>query len=123
MIFPAVIIGLAGSLHCVGMCGPIAVSIPVGRGTALHRTLAYGSYHLGRISAYAIIGFLFGVLGYGLDMAGFQQVLSLIIGIFMLLFVWFPKAFSGIGLGRPITRFQSSMTGYMARFLKTNRIL
>ena len=121
MLFPALIIGLAGSLHCVGMCGPIAMSVPIGRGSAIHKALAYTSYHLGRLSAYCLIGFLFGVLGYGLDMAGLQQVLSLIVGVFMLLYVWFPRLFGKLKIGGSIVRFQSKMTGQMARMLKSNR--
>jgi sulfite exporter TauE/SafE len=121
MIFPALIIGLAGSLHCVGMCGPIAMSVPIGQGDSFQKAFAYASYHIGRLSSYALIGFLFGVLGYGLDMAGLQQILSLSIGVFMLLYVWFPRLFGSLKLGGFIVRFQSKMTGHMAKMLKSNR--
>lgn len=123
MIFlPALLLGLAGSLHCVGMCGPIALAVPVGRGTMLHRTLAYSLYHFGRLTAYAILGFLFGVLGYGLNLAGFQQGLSLTAGVLMLILVWFPRLTTRAGITGTLGRFQSNVTRYMAAALRTNRM-
>lgn len=120
MIFiPAITLGLAGSLHCVGMCGPIALAVPVGNGSTFHQYGNYALYHFGRISAYAMLGFLFGVLGYGLNLAGIQQGLSLGVGLLMVAFIWMPKLFSGKGGG--LVRLQSRVTGLMAKRLKSNR--
>ena len=77
ILLPAFVLGFAGSLHCVGMCGPIAMAVPVGKGSRLQQFLAFSLYQFSRISAYAILGFLFGVLGMGLNMAGFQQSISI----------------------------------------------
>jgi len=122
MIFPAFVLGFAGSLHCVGMCGPIAMAVPVGKGTRLQQMLAFSLYQFGRISAYAILGFLFGVLGFGLNMAGFQQGLSLTVGILMLLFIWFPKLSGKLGMSHGLAKYQSRVTRFMAARLKSNRM-
>lgn len=121
MLLSALILGLVGSFHCVGMCGPIALALPVGNGSRIHKIFSYATYHIGKLSAYAVIGFLFGVLGYGLDMAGFQQTISLAVGLFMLAYVWFPKFFQRMKIGGPLIKFQSSMTAHMAKRIKSNR--
>jgi sulfite exporter TauE/SafE len=58
----AFLLGLIGSLgHCVGMCG--AVMLLIGRqGAVSGRQMLL--VHLGRISAYALLGAIAGVLGY-----------------------------------------------------------
>ena len=122
MLFPAFVLGFAGSLHCVGMCGPIAMAVPVGKGTKLQQGFAFSLYQFGRISAYAILGFLFGVLGFGLNMAGFQQGLSLTVGVLMLLFIWFPKLSGKVGLSHGLAKYQSRVTRFMAARLKSNRL-
>ncbi len=122
ILFPAFVLGFAGSLHCVGMCGPIAMAVPVGKGTKLQQMMAFSLYQFGRISAYAILGFLFGVLGFGLNMAGFQQGLSLTVGILMLLFIWFPKLSGKLGMSNGLAKYQSRVTRFMAARLKSNRM-
>ncbi len=121
MILPALGLGIAGSMHCVGMCGPIALAVPVGEGNALHKIGAYSLYHAGRIGAYAILGFLFGTLGYGLSTTGFQQGLSIFAGLFMLAFIWLPKFSILSKLGNKVAAMQSNVLGFMARFLKSQR--
>jgi len=56
-------LGLAASLHCVGMCGGIAAMtlLPAGRTVSLPR--AFATVHAGRISAYALLGATAGGLG------------------------------------------------------------
>ena len=85
MLWPALVLGLAGSLHCVGMCGPIALALPGGRQRAryLAGRLLYNS---GRVCMYALLGAIFGYTGKALIMAGIQQGLSVAVGVIML--VW-----------------------------------
>ena len=71
MLLSAIIFGLLGSFHCLGMCGPIAFMLPVDREKPIKRFLHILSYHLGRIFTYAIIGILFGILGKGFYLFGF----------------------------------------------------
>jgi len=95
MLLTALIFGLLGSFHCVGMCGPIAFLLPVDRSNPVKRILQILSYHAGRIFTYGTIGLLFGFLGRRLDLFGFQQHISIIIGVLMILVILLPtKLFS-----------------------------
>lgn len=87
MIWSGFIIGLLGSLHCVGMCGPLAFAVPTVRG---HRLLSALVYNSGRILTYSLLGVLVGFLGLGIHLAGFQSYLSVATGVFIILLVIFP---------------------------------
>ena len=90
MVYTAFILGLLGSFHCIGMCGPIAFVLPLDKTRKGHRIIGPLLYHTGRLLTYALIGALFGLLGRGLYLAGFQQRLSILIGAIMILAVLFP---------------------------------
>ncbi len=90
MLYSAFIFGILGSFHCVGMCGPIAFLLPVDRNNNFKKLLQILFYHSGRILSYAIIGFGFGLLGKSLSIFGFQQELSIAVGITMLAFLVIP---------------------------------
>lgn len=87
----ALLFGLLSSLHCVGMCGPIALMLPVNRTNSALRIIQTLLYHLGRICSYATLGFVFGIFGKGLFIAGLQQRFSIVIGVLMLIYVLLPK--------------------------------
>jgi len=87
----ALLFGLLSSLHCVGMCGPIALMLPVNRTNSAIRIIQTLLYHFGRILSYGTLGFVFGVFGKGLFIAGLQQRFSIIIGVLMLVYVVLPK--------------------------------
>lgn len=91
MLLSALIFGLLGSFHCIGMCGPIAFLLPLDRDNKLNKLLQIFLYHFGRIFSYAIIGLAFGVVGKSLALFGLQQQLSIIIGVIMLVLVLIPK--------------------------------
>lgn len=89
-LLAAFTIGLLGSLHCVGMCGPIALALPVpGKGIA-GRLVAAVVYNLGRATTYALLGVALGGIGRAVSLAGFQQAFSIGLGIFILLLVLIP---------------------------------
>ncbi|TBW28014.1 sulfite exporter TauE/SafE family protein [Gramella sp. KN1008] len=97
MLVSALIFGLLGSFHCVGMCGPIAFLLPVDRQNSLRKYLQIGLYHLGRLTSYAIIGLVFGLVGKSLSLFGLQQKLSIVVGGLMLLFLIAPSRKIGTG--------------------------
>jgi hypothetical protein len=66
------------------MCGPIALLLPVGNTKGIAKYSRIALYHLGRLSAYATIGLVFGLLGRGLFIAGLQQNMSIFAGIAMI---------------------------------------
>lgn len=105
MLYTALIFGLLSSFHCIGMCGPIAMMLPVDRSNQTKRVSQIITYHLGRISAYATIGFVFGLLGKGFFMAGMQQKLSIIIGLLMIAAIVIPeRTFANYNFSKPIFR-------------------
>ncbi len=83
-------VGFAGSFHCAGMCGPIAIALPLKNGSRISILASGFLYNTGRIITYGIIGFLFGLLGKGIQMAGFQRWISILLGIIMILSVLAP---------------------------------
>ena len=78
-------LGLAGSLHCVGMCGPLSLALPVPAASPLRKFTALLSYQLGRILTYASFGLLVGLAGRRLYLAGYQQTFSIVMGVLILL--------------------------------------
>lgn len=78
-------LGILGSFHCVGMCGPLALSLPVHRLNGVSKYLAIALYHIGRSSSYAFLGAIVGSLGVGISLFGWQQYLSIFAGVLILL--------------------------------------
>jgi len=81
----AILLGLMSSFHCVGMCGPLALSLPLSSLSPMGRSQALLMYHTGRLSVYGSLGAIFGVLGRHIYLAGFQQVFSIVLGVMILL--------------------------------------
>ena len=103
MLFTAFIFGLISSFHCVGMCGPIALMLPVDRNNQAKKTTQIITYHVGRLFAYSTIGFIFGMLGKGFLLAGMQQKMSVFIGVVMILIILTPeKTVAKYNFSRPI---------------------
>lgn len=92
----ALVLGLGGSLHCLAMCGPLVMRIPFAKNNhGLWQTILY---HLGKSTAYGTLGVLFGLIGKGFTIFNWQQALSILAGIIMLLLAFMPqiqKRFSG----------------------------
>ena len=78
MIWTAFSIGLLGSLHCVGMCGPIALALPQSQSSTFERVQNVLLYNLGRIITYSFLGLFIGLVSQGLFMAQIQKILSLL---------------------------------------------
>ena len=91
MLFSAFILGILGSFHCIGMCGPIAFMLPVSRENNLLKLFQIFLYHFGRLLSYAIIGLAFGLIGKSLNIFGIQQQLSIGIGVLMILVILLPS--------------------------------
>ena len=91
MFLTAFAIGALGSFHCIGMCGPIALSVPMGGKHGLIGVLRALAYNLGRISTYALLGLFVGFLGKHIAIGGYQQALSISVGVLILAFLILPK--------------------------------
>lgn len=86
-------IGLIGSFHCIGMCGPIVVALPLKKHNMVSKITGAILYNSGRVLTYSVIGILFGLLGRGIRLAGFQQWTSILLGSAMIISVLFPFFF------------------------------
>ncbi len=92
------------------MCGPIALMLPVNRKNYVIKTVQILTYNLGRIFAYCSLGLLFGLLGRGVFLAGFQQQLSILMGILMIIFALVPeKIFAQYTFSKPIYKIISKV--------------
>ena len=103
MLYSALVFGLLGSFHCVGMCGPIAFMLPVSRDSNAKRFLQISLYHAGRLFSYSLIGLAFGIVGKSLNLFGIQQQISIAIGALMVLLVIIPsKRLGNFSLSKPL---------------------
>lgn len=90
-IISGFILGILGSMHCVGMCGPIAMAIPHKSQNKLSIALDNLTYNGGRVLTYSVLGAVLGLLGSAISFSGIQEKLSIIIGVLMLLLTFAPK--------------------------------
>ncbi|MDO6743562.1 sulfite exporter TauE/SafE family protein [Tenacibaculum soleae] len=118
MFLSALIFGLLGSFHCIGMCGPIAFMLPVDRSNSIKQFFQIFSYHLGRLFTYSLIGLLFGFLGKGFYFFGFQQQLSIVVGILMILTIILPKAFKKYNFSKSINKLVMKVKSALGKELK-----
>ena len=86
-------IGLLGSLHCVGMCGPIMLAIPWGYENRFEYISRRILYHFGRILTYTAMGSLSGLLGGTIAVAGYQNALSITLGVIIIAAFIIPARF------------------------------
>lgn len=93
ILLSALVLGLMGSFHCAGMCGPIAIALPLHGNTAPQKIFGSTLYNVGRTITYGIMGAIFGLLGQGIQMIGVQQKISVIMGAVMIISVLFPALF------------------------------
>lgn len=92
-IIPAFLIGLGGSLHCIGMCGPLMFSSLINNTNGSISFIDWLLYQSGRIIIYAIWGIVFGAIGTSARWFGLQQNISLNLGIGMLVILVLTKLF------------------------------
>lgn len=105
MIATAFILGLVTSLHCVGMCGPIALSLGLSPQQAIGFYAKNITYQFGRITTYSLFGLVVGIFGVGVQLAISQQYISIFVGIAMMAMVLLPKNISIIAKTRnPFSR-------------------
>jgi len=110
MLYTAIIFGLISSLHCIGMCGPIAMMLPVDHKNPSKKALQILIYHLGRLTSYGILGLAFGLLGRGFYMAGIQQQLSIAVGVGMIVIAIVPeKVLAQYNFSKPVYRLISKI--------------
>ncbi|GHB71607.1 sulfite exporter TauE/SafE family protein [Persicitalea jodogahamensis] len=90
MLLLAFTLGLMSSFHCVGMCGPIALALPVHHGSRWRQVTGLLTYNLGRVGTYTLLGAGIGALGGAVLWMGYLRYLSIVAGAAMLMYVFWP---------------------------------
>ena len=119
-LFAAFTLGLVGSLHCIGMCGPLALALP--RGNASNGRFVAGRvlYQLGRVTTYTFLGLMFGLIGGAARLAGAQQVLSISLGAAILLWLVLPKRLTArIAAGRRIAPIFAHLKSILSALMRS----
>lgn len=89
LIISAIGLGFASGFHCIGMCGPIALSMGLTKKQSTNYYLQNLTYQFGRIFTYSLLGATLGIVGKGFELAGFQQYLTIAVGILLVLMALF----------------------------------
>lgn len=122
LLLSALITGLIGSLHCLGMCGPIALMLPQGSSSPVAFLCNRLLYNLGRIITYSFLGAICGLLGHLVALAGFQQTLSIVIGMIILLGIFLPGKIVRRFSPSPIINLSDKIRGLWSRLLNSHRL-
>lgn len=88
------VMGAVGNFHCIGMCGPLALALPVSHRSEWGRVVGGIIYNTGRIVTYSVLGLLLGFAGGFLVAAKYQHVLSISLGAIILVYLFIPKKFN-----------------------------
>jgi uncharacterized protein len=119
LMIAGITLGLVSSLHCVGMCGPLSLALPVQYLFKTQRIAAILLYQVGRVISYSTLGFILGFAGRRIYLAGYQRWFSIALGLtmlFLLIHYWIlrkrlqPNFLNG---------FYLTIQGLMSRILKT----
>lgn len=88
ILYLAFTLGLLANFHCIGMCGPISLALPLNRKNKATTTTGIMTYTVGRSLGYALLGVIIGAIGFSADLLGVLQWLSILSGILIILFAW-----------------------------------
>ncbi|MFN3716353.1 MAG: sulfite exporter TauE/SafE family protein [Thiobacillus sp.] len=77
-LLTALLAGLLGGVHCVGMCGGIVAAFSIRADGSAPPFRLHLAYNLGRVSSYVFFGALAGMLGASLKLADFMPVQTLL---------------------------------------------
>jgi sulfite exporter TauE/SafE len=114
-LWTAFALGLIGSLHCAGMCGPLALALPPGGNRATAFFVGRLFYNLGRVVTYCALGVVFGLLGKTLLLAGVQRWLSIALGVVLLVGLFASRK---LALWRPVNALVEQLKSRMAALLR-----
>lgn len=114
----ALLLGVVGSLHCIGMCGPIALALPIAHMSRGFRIRGILAYNFGRAATYSVLGAVSGLIGSALNWAGGQQALSITAGSIILIALFLGLAGKRIPLPRTLDRFYGSLRSSLGNLFR-----
>ncbi|MCC7244784.1 MAG: sulfite exporter TauE/SafE family protein [Saprospiraceae bacterium] len=85
MFYAALLLGLAGSFHCIVMCGPLTLALPLSTAERWRLLIPLLEYHIGRVLTYMFLGLMLGILGQSIIKASWQQAISILAGVGMII--------------------------------------
>ena len=115
-------IGFLGSLHCLGMCGPIALVVPpLGTGS-IGRVSGGLIYNSGRILTYSMMGLLAGIVGKGFAVFNWQQGISIVLGVLIVIYGLLPGLFNNINISSPLYSFSNRLKNSLSSVFKKRSV-
>jgi sulfite exporter TauE/SafE len=114
----ALLMGIAGSLHCAGMCGPIVLVMPFQALNGFRKWIGITIYHLGRISVYALLGLILHSFT-SVFQPQWQQYISVVLGGLLLVAGALSFFSARFKIKLPWTGF---ITGQLGRFMGSPRL-
>lgn len=115
LLIAAFMMGILGSFHCVGMCGPLALSLPLDHENNWKKFSGSFLYNVGRITTYSVFGVIFGSIGKSFALFGYQQGLSIVLGILIIFFVVLPKRYAQFTNNNFAIRFLGKLRASLAK--------
>ncbi|MGE5498118.1 MAG: sulfite exporter TauE/SafE family protein [Syntrophothermus sp.] len=118
-LWSAFLIGMAGSLHCAGMCGPLLIALPVNAKSILGFYAGRIIYNAGRIFSYILMGLLFAGFGSAASLLGFQKNISVLLGIVVIFLVITPRRYINKMIKIPAYGYYNrNLQAWMGKLLK-----
>lgn len=118
-MYSGFLLGLFSGFHCLGMCGPIAMSLPIFSNNKWIVFISRLLYNFGRILTYIIFGAFFGLVGNSLVLLGIQSYISVIMGIVILVYYLLPIGIkSKFSSNRLFLKLNNSLRELFSQFYK-----
>ncbi len=106
-LLAGMLLGVASSVHCAGMCGPLLLAVNRFAGSRRDAGLRMLVYHGARVLTYTTLGVVVGYTGEGLTAAGLGRVIAITSGTLLI------AAAAGMAVSRwmsPLSAAWSSIT-------------
>lgn len=120
----ALTIGIMGSLHCVGMCGPIALAVPLKSNSVAYSYLGSFNYLFGKAITYSLLGLFSGAFAKMIELTGFQRFISVFTGILVLIIFFFQKISTyNLGIEKFNLKWVTLLKAQFNRFMKDKNLI
>ncbi len=116
VLLTALVMGAVGSMHCVGMCGPLALMLPIRQLTMQARFISALLYNVGRMLTYGVLGLIAGSIAHTAIFFGYQQWISITAGLVILSFVWMPRISISNAATRTTNSWMNVLRSLLSRF-------
>jgi len=124
ILWTAFIVGLFGSIHCIGMCGPITLALPGFERNVPKIISSRILYNVGRTVTYALMGAIIGLAGEGISLAGAQRWVSIGSGVLLIVIVLIPMSVSSrFQLLKPAYHFTDYLKKKFGSLLRSNSVM